>query len=290
VVDFPFQNEAHQARFEAGRALTGRGGAMALHCGARTRRGGTCQHAPLVGHARCLRHAGPKAARAYRQRQYDEMRAGKISYAEFARSEAKRAANRLRDQWKKDPWVHGRTIDLLEHELAFQSELLHWNGSRRLAPAILDWLRWKFRRLQIDRAQDAAWALLLRDELPRRVRNAGDPPEGWTECPTAGPAAWEAGATPVHGKRARGDAPRRRKTPEAPVLPAPSNRAGHDPAEVAKIVSDCRDVLVPLLALCASGDERSALAAALVNYVSSPPGDPKPRKAWQAAMAALRSR
>lgn len=44
---------------------------------------------------RCLRHAGPKAARAYQQRQFDDMRAGKISYAEFARSAAKRAARQL---------------------------------------------------------------------------------------------------------------------------------------------------------------------------------------------------
>lgn len=290
MADYPFQDEVHQARFEDARALAGRGGALALHCGARTRNGGTCRHAPLVGQTRCLRHAGPKAARAYRQRQFDDMQAGKISYAEFSRSEAKRATNRLRDHWKKNPWVHGRTIDLLEHEMAFQGELLHWNGSRRLPPAIMDWLRWKFRRLQIDRAQNEAWALLLRDELSRRVREAGNPPAGWVEQPPVGPAAWEADVAPVTGKRVKQDARRARREGEIAPLPAPSNLAAYDPNEVARIVSECRDVLVPLLALCATEDERSGLVAALVHYVKSPPSETAPRKAWQAAMSALRSR
>lgn len=138
VVDYPFNDETHQTSFEEGRALARRGGPLAPVCGAKTRDGGHCRHAPLVGGARCLRHAGPKAARQYRERQHEAMRAGKISYAEFARSEAKRGANRLRDQWKKDPWVPGSTIDLGEHEMAFQGELQHWNGSCLLAPAILD--------------------------------------------------------------------------------------------------------------------------------------------------------
>lgn len=290
MVDYPFKDEVHQAAFEEGRALAHRGGTLAPHCGARTRQGGTCRHAPLVGHTRCLRHAGPKAARAYRQRQFDDMQAGKIGYAEFSRGEAKRAANRLRDQWKKDPWVHGRTIDLLEHEMALQGELLHWSGSRRLAPAIQDWLRWKFRRLQIDRAQNETWALLLRDELPRRVREAGDPPLGWLEQPEVVPAVWQTGDAPASGKRVRRDEPRQRRDAEAAALPAPSALGALDPNEVAKIVTESRAVLTPLLALCVTDDERSGLAAALVQYVKAPSGDPRPRKAWQAAMATLRSR
>lgn len=288
MASFPFRDEHHEARFAEGRAIFRRGGTFAPLCGARTRNGGVCRHAPLAGHTRCLRHAGPKAARAYRQHQFDEMQAGKISYEHFARSEAKRAANRLRDQWKKDPWVHGRTIDLLEHEMALQSELLHWNGSGRLAPAIMDWLRWKFRRLQIDRAQNEAWAFLLRDELPRRVQEAGDPPAGWTEQQPAEPAAWEAAGVPVAGKRVRRDATRVRQKPQPKALPTPSKLAEFDPNEVAKIVNDCRGVLVPLLSLCASDDERSGLVAALVLYVKSPHGES--RKAWQAAMTALRGR
>lgn len=263
---------------------------MAPSCGARTRNGGNCRHAPLAGHNRCIRHAGPKAARAFRQRQFNDMQAGRISYAEFARNEAKRAANRLRDQWKKDPWVHGRTIDLGEHEMAFQGELFHWNGSRRLAPAILDFLRWKFRRLQIDRSQNEAWALLLRDELPRRVREAGDPPAGWTEQSEGpAPAPWRAAGAPVFGKRGRRDMARAKREAEPNVLPAPSNLAAFDANVVANIVRDCRDVLTPLLALCATDDERSGLVAALVQYTRAP-ALRGAREAWLKAVATLRER
>lgn len=273
----------------AGRSASRRGGILAPKCGARTRNGGSCRHPPLAGHTRCLRHAGPKAARAYRQRQFDEMQAGKISFAEFARSEVKRAANRLRDQWKKDPWVHGRSIDLGEHEMAFQGELLHWNGSRRLAPAILDWLRWKFRRLQIDRAQNEAWALLLRDELPRRVRDAGERPAGWTEQPSVAPAAWEAGQVPVSGKRVRRDALPQKLEADRSALPALSKSENFDPLEVARIVSSAMDVLRPHLALCRADDERDGLVAALVNYSREPQSAAR-REEWTTLLRALRER
>jgi hypothetical protein len=217
------------------------------------------------------------------------MQAGKISYAEFARSEGKRASNRLRDHWKKDPWVHGRTIDLLEHEMAFQGELLHWNGSRRLAPAILDWLRWKFRRLQIDRAQNEAWALLLRDELPRRVRDAGDPPAGWSEQPPHEPAAWEASGEPVTGKRVRRDGPKVKREAAPAGLPKLAKPEDMDPLEVVRIVNSSRGVLNPALALCRTDDERDDLIAALVNYVREPQSSSR-REEWTKRLCALRER
>ncbi|RYE49810.1 MAG: hypothetical protein EOP24_00795 [Hyphomicrobiales bacterium] len=289
MASYPFRDEQHEARFAEGRAIFRRGGTFAPLCGARTRNNGACRQAPLAGHRRCLRHAGPKAARAYRQRQFDEMQAGKISYAEFARSEAKRAANRLRDQWKKDPWLHGRTIDLGEHEMAFQGELLHWNGSRSLAPAILDWLRWKFRRLQIDRAQNEAWALLLRDELPRRVRDAGEPPFGWSEQQSVGPATWKAGQAPVSGKRVRRDDRRQKREADRRALPALSKSENFDPLEVARIVSSAMDVLRPHLALCRTDDERDSLVAALVNYSREPQSTAR-REEWTKLLRVLRER
>ena len=289
MVDYPFQDEDHQANFKAGRELARRGGPLAPHCGARTRGGGTCRHAPLAGHTRCLRHAGPKAARAYRQRQFDDMQAGKISYAEFERCEAKRAANRLRDQWKKDPWVHGQTIDLGEHEVAFQGELLHWNGSRRLAPAVLDWLRWKFRRLRIDRTQNETWALLLRDELPRRVREAGTRPATWSEDCATQEATWSGAAATSAGKRIRADTVRSKSSRAPAALPGPSNLDELDPREVAMIVSECRSTLSGPLAKCWSDDERGNLVAALVQCVKNPQSA-KRREAWLTRLGALQKR
>lgn len=256
-------------------------------CGARTRNGGNCRHAPLFGHTRCLRHAGPKAARAYRQRQFEDMQAGKISYAEFARSEAKRAANRLRDQWKKNPWVHGSTIDLGEYETAFQEELLQWNGSRQLAPAILDWLRWRFRRLHIDRAHAKEWAGLLRDELPRRVRNAGAPPDGLAGQPVAA-ATWTVSDAPVVGKRRKLDS-KQRKARVGPCMTGPTTMGDFDAVEFAQIVKDSGPGLTGLLDRCHDEVERDQVLVALVCYVRSPGPGPAQRR-WQRIVRLLHAR
>lgn len=208
MADHPFVDYEHQARFEEGRAEYRRGGPMAPLCGATSRVGGLCRHAPLEGHNRCLRHAGPKAARAHRQRQFEAMQAGKISYAEFAKAEAKRAANRLRDQWKKNPWISGSTVDLGEHEMPFQGDMQHWVGAdRAIPPAVMDWLRWRYRRFQIDRSKNEDWATLLRDELPRRLRDAGAAPPGWSEAAGEVPA-WGLGDKQPSYKRTKVDATR----------------------------------------------------------------------------------
>lgn len=153
-------------------------------CGAKTRGGGVCRHPPLKGYARCLRHAGSIAARQYRERQWRAVQQGKMAWSDFARFEARRATNRLRTAWKKNPWAPGRTIDLGEHESRFQQEI----GSpaakgRPLPPAVVDWLRWRFRRTLIDRENLDGWRAAL-TELPTRVRDAGPqpayvPPEGY---------------------------------------------------------------------------------------------------------------
>ncbi|THD82412.1 hypothetical protein E7811_15320 [Aliigemmobacter aestuarii] len=101
------------------------------------------------------------------------MTTGKISAAELARAEARRARNALTWAWRKNPSLPGSTIDLGEWEGAF---LASASGAGvdvgTLMPAVRDWLQWRFKRTQIDRTDAAAWTRALRTELPRRIMAA----------------------------------------------------------------------------------------------------------------------
>src|SRR5262245_12985472 len=107
-----FRDLDHLQKFEARRALVRRGGPDQKICGARPRSGTLCRSAPLKGHNRCLRHAGPKAARELRERQLRAVGVGTLSVATFAKLEARRERNRLQRMWRKDPWIDGATIEL----------------------------------------------------------------------------------------------------------------------------------------------------------------------------------
>ncbi len=160
-------------KFRAANLIARRGGSGAEICGARTKTGTLCLHPPLhAGNGRCLRHAGPKAAKIHRTRQQRAFESGRISAAEWNRAEARRAANRLGDQWKKNPWLPGSTIDLGEHERDFQNALSPVDVDA-LPPAVQDWLRWRYRRTQIDRDSGAAWQRALTQNLPQRIADAG---------------------------------------------------------------------------------------------------------------------
>lgn len=117
---------------------------------------------------RCLRHAGPKAAAEHRDAQKRAFETGRISAEVWNRAEARRSANRLSRRWKKDQWVSGSTIDLGAHEGPLQ-EALGGVDSAGLPPAVLDWLRWRYRRTQIDRQDDTGWHRALRHQ-PRRLQ------------------------------------------------------------------------------------------------------------------------
>lgn len=159
-----FQSAEHRLSFEEGRAHFQRGGMSTKVCGARTRAGTPCQDVPLGGDTgRCLRHAGPKAARAHRERQLAQLRTGALAPEAFARAEARRARNALLDTWKKNPALLGATIDFGpgEAEFAAAAERLGVNVTA-LYPAVADWLRWRWQRHGIDCPNEAAWLLAVR--------------------------------------------------------------------------------------------------------------------------------
>ncbi len=272
-----FYSDQQAANFEVARTAFQRGRPSASVCGARTRNGSLCQAAPIRGHVRCIRHCGPKAAQEYRERQRRAFLRGRISAAEWFEAEAKRARNRLRDAWKKDPWLSGCTIDLGSHETGLADAMqaaprVH----SELAPAVLDWCRWRYRRLQIDRRDDRAWLRCLMDELPRRVLAAGPAPEGWTQpVPDTSMAikldAVDASSTPS-SKRWFPDAPRPEK-----VKPVQSVRGRGRPRRTPLTDDEAqalaltayrhRAVLAPLLDRCTSQSDRDVVLRALHGYV-----------------------
>ena len=125
-------------------------------CGARTRNGGACRQPPFKdGNGRCTRHGGPALARLHRERQIADVRAGRMSFTDWHRAEARRAANRLQYQWKRDPWLPGSTIALTAaDEDALRADMqatgLGLPYLDAMPPAVADWLRWRWRRLRVD--------------------------------------------------------------------------------------------------------------------------------------------
>lgn len=268
-----FYSPEHEANFRAARDRTNRGGAESAICGARTRVGGVCRQPPLRGARRCLRHAGPIAARAHRERQLHDLALGRISFEAFSRSEAKRALNRLRWQWKKNPWLPGQTIDLGVFEARFQAD----SGTGRLAfgvrvpPSVLDWLRWRYRRLQIDRKRDEEWLRVLREDYPRRVRDAGTPPLDTDGRSLRGdvPAPFWRTDRPT-SRRQRLDAPRAAFEPQPRQLRERKMPNTLDKNALGLMVAQYRDILAPLLDKCRSETEQRTLILALHEYLADP--------------------
>lgn len=168
-----FRNLAQAENFEAAARLYRRGGPLSSTCGARSKTGRSCTQVPISGSARCLRHAGPEAARVHRQNQLAGLRTGRVSPAEFARAEGRRARNRFVHGWTRNPSLQGQTIDLGPNEGRFQAALSALGVIPGTAlPALLDLLRWRFQRLQLDRPNDGAWTRAVLTDLPRRMADA----------------------------------------------------------------------------------------------------------------------
>ena len=286
-----FYSDVHAAKFMARAESARRGGPDSRICGARTRSGGVCQQPPLVAHTRCLRHAGPHHARLHRQRQLQAFARGKLPLEAFERFEARRAVNALRNAWRRDPWTPGQTIELGEHEERFQTESGLARLNEPVAPAVLDWLRWRYRRLQVDRRRDIEWARVVREEYPRRVRDAGPAPAEYdSTAQGVSSPRWTAGAPSSRSKRLRDDAPH--------LPPAAARAAGKsssvDDIDVSKevlarVAYQQRDVLAPLLSLCAGPREQGMLIRELAIYLDRPT-DLAAVQSWTSLVSMLRGR
>lgn len=297
-----FQNEAHEVLFRERARLTARGAVSAPICGARTRTGGACQNPPIrEGKGRCLNHAGPKAANQRHERLWRAFQTGSLSAAEWHRHEAKRAANRLHDRWKNDPWLPGRTIDLGPAEGDMTDALRDFGVDvAGLAPAVADWLRWRYRRTQIDRTDAAAWARAVRTELPKRVAQVGVRPfacESVTEGPQGGPQrpAWQMGP-------ARDGRPSKRAVPDLPKAPKVIRGKGYGrrgrprtqhagDGELAGLMALYRQnhtTVGPMMDRCADDGDKLALLRALRDYLADP-NEPRAQERWLSMVRVLRT-
>jgi hypothetical protein len=266
-----------------------RGGLMASTCGARTRNGGACPNPPIrEGRGRCLSHCGPKAAKEYRERQKRRFEAGQISAAEWNRAEARRAANRLGDRWKKNPWLPGSTIDLEGHEVAFRIEL-SGTDTLTLPPAVLDWLRWRYQRLQVDTRNHTRWAAVLTKDLPRRLNMAGKPPEGRASAPVPdqiNQRIWkpDGDAKTVQSRRRLPDLQRAPKAARSPsTLPPGRPRTrpidNEEHAELCLLMRKHANILRPVLAARTGAAQEMAILRTLQAYLASPL-DAAARQRW----------
>jgi hypothetical protein len=269
---FQFLDEVHQARFLQGRILSGRGGVGSAHCGARTRLGGTCRQPPLRGHSRCLRHAGPKAANERHRQLLRAFARGQVSIDEMLRVERRRAVNRLREKWKRAPWTPGSTIDLGEYEAAFQIEIARpLDRGMAIAPAVLDWLRWRYRRLKIDRSDDFRWAETLRRDYQYRRASAGPAPTDYqAEMTRSADYTWVVPGGSGSLRRQGKDRPRVALVPRRKRKIVTMGQLGGDQEEFAMLYLDNREILAPIFSRCANDDERRGVLVALHRVIAQP--------------------
>jgi hypothetical protein len=168
-----FLDNDHREKFEAGRSLVRRGGPQQNICGAKTRSGQLCRSAPLEGHWRCLRHAGPKAAHELRNRQLRDLALGRLSAEAFAKLEARREANRLHGLWRRDPWAEGATINLGNQEVEFRR--LTSRALVGAAPSVEDWLRWQFYRHRMRAPNPERWRDAVGPKLAAKLASVTEP-------------------------------------------------------------------------------------------------------------------
>lgn len=241
-----FIDEAHRARFRAGAQNMAFGtGLCRDRCGAKTATNKTCERVPLRGERRCLRHAGPAAAKRFRLRQLDELSAGTLDPAVWHNYERKRAVNRIRSAWRRDPWTPGQTLDLGSEEDGIRAALsvfgIDWAS---ISPAALDAARWRYRRTHIDRRKPDDWQGFILGNLRDRIDAEGPPPL-WHVPGAATPAAtastFKCEPLPPTSKRRKLDFPKPRLPDRAKTIHPDhvSKRVmraiSRDPDEVSKL-------------------------------------------------------
>ncbi|WP_058279027.1 MULTISPECIES: hypothetical protein [Ruegeria] len=220
-----------------------------------------------------------------------------MSAEEWNRAEARRAANRLGDQWKKNPWLSGSTIDLGEHECAFR-DALGGLDVETLPPAVADWLRWRYRRRQIDRKNCVAWQKALTQDLPRRVADAGPRPVngcGRNAKPNMRPRTWRVD-TLERGSASKRTLP---DNPKAPRVqrgkgcgrrgrPRTQPASENEQAELSRVYRENAAVLEPIMAGVAEEKKQLAVLRTLRDYLARPT-DAEACKRWLTLVAAART-
>lgn len=273
-----FQSDEHENQFREQARHFYFGAPSALTCGARTRVGGACTNPPIKeGKGRCLSHCGPHAARAFRERQKRRFEAGSITATEWNRAEGRRAANRLSDKWKNDPWHPGSTIDLADHEHSFRVALGDIDINA-VPPAVVDWLRWRYRRTQIDKCHYSAWVKARLEDLPARIAQASEKPAqrsmGSTR-PEAPSQIWKVGQTGGVSRRSLPDKPKappviRGKGYTRPGRPRTRPANTDELEDLQRIYRENATALVPVMERAQGELKQLAALRTLRDYLSNP--------------------
>jgi hypothetical protein len=240
-------------------------GADARRCGAPTRTGTPCRCVALRRRDRCSLHLGCSQASARRVRLLEQAARGEATPEQAERAGVRAAANRQRVLWRRDPWAPGVTLDLGDAEGAMAAALrASGHEPRRLPPAVLDGLRWRWRRAFLDgRRRPEAWAAALAG-IPGRLRAAGPAPPGWrpVETPALPGLVYDAAAPAVASKRR--DPDRLRVPGRAPPQPPLGAMSAEDAHRAAVALALHAEALAPALASVCTDEARQRIALAFV--------------------------
>ena len=178
------------------------------------------------------------------------------------------AVNRQRGIWRRDPWAPGATLDLGAAQGAMDAALRGaGHDPHCLPPAVLDGLRWRWRRAFLDgRRRPEVWAAALA-ELPSRLRAAGLPPPGWqpVEEPPAPGSVYVVGPSAARSKRRKPDPPRAPAREAAPLLDVMSAEDAH---RAARVLALQPEALAPALATVRTNAARQHLALAFARLAA----------------------
>jgi hypothetical protein len=204
----------------------------------------------------------------------------------FAKAERRRAVNRLRWTWKKDPWFPGVTLDLGSHERAFRKALTAFGWRLEdTPPAVVDWARWRFRRLMVDRQRPDAWAELAGD-LRARVDAAGTPPDELREVTGQGAVFATPDRVAPYSRRRALDPNRPRKGRSRVGKSAERRIIAVDAGTLGAFLNKHRADLGPVLARCMGEVERLSVAAAFKRLLEAP-GSKAAQHAWMDTLRRL---
>jgi hypothetical protein len=149
-----------------------------------------------------------------------------------------------------------------------------------LAPAVADWLRWRYQRLQIDTRNDVAWMEVRLTKLPARQERAGERLLVAAEAEssdTASHAIWRPKNAPNAAPSRRSFADRPRATKPVPIrnkacVGRPQSRPVDTDEQEAllELYRDHADVLRPIMQMTKGEAAQWAVLRTLRGYLDAP--------------------
>jgi hypothetical protein len=182
----PYLKDERDAKFFAGAAVHNQWPTLAMYTCCAIVRGKRCNRIAIreTQHKHCIRHAGPTAARAYRENCRRLFESGRYPAHRWFKDEERRTRTRLRDRQrrKRGGWVlPGLTLRFSpEIEGRFRGDaalVLQGRPWDAVPDFHRDQLRWTWRKFCLDRQKPASWDAKGR-AIMLDLRARGPVPEG----------------------------------------------------------------------------------------------------------------